>query len=83
MKYYASKKVVVRCEVFAKMEILPGENCTKTLQNLDSVQIKKANKAIDQTEKSLKKTNLGKRRSKDVYQDGEDPDNSSYRAGMH
>uniref|UniRef100_A0A1B6FKM2 Uncharacterized protein n=1 Tax=Cuerna arida TaxID=1464854 RepID=A0A1B6FKM2_9HEMI len=38
-----NKGNIFKCEVFAKLGIVPGVNCVKVLQDLDIFRIKKAN----------------------------------------
>lgn len=79
-----NKGNIVRCEVLAKLGIVPGENCVKALQDIDNLRIKKANRAIEEIAKKCRRqTTLARKKIEDDHEAAEDPDNPSYGAGMH
>lgn len=79
-----NKGNIVRCEVLAKLGIVPGENCVKALQDMDKLRVKKANKAIEEIAKKCRRqTTLARKKLEDTYEAAEDPNNPAYGAGMH
>uniref|UniRef100_A0A1B6JUP1 Uncharacterized protein n=1 Tax=Homalodisca liturata TaxID=320908 RepID=A0A1B6JUP1_9HEMI len=78
-----NKGNIVRCEVFAKLGIVPGVNCVYVPQDMDMLRFKKANKAVDEIEKKCRRqTTLAKKRLEDDYE-AEEAVSPSYGARMH
>lgn len=75
---------IVKCQVLQKLGIVPGRNFVEVMKQFDEIRIKKADKAVDEVEKKCRQKQMAaKRQLEDLYEAQEDPDKTTYGAGMH
>lgn len=66
------------------MGLVAGSRMVRAMKRLDWERVRKAEKAVQDLEKKIRQARtLAKRKLEDLYDENEDPDNTSYSAGNY